>query len=78
MQMNRCSGAGNIRHDILHYKKKFEKCGTGDDETRSTLLDMGIKALRFVVLLLYENQMDISISLIIRREKSITKCVSFK
>ena len=45
---NRCAGAGHLRDDILHYRKELEKCPDGDDEHRSYIMDMGIKALRSV------------------------------
>ncbi|KAJ0985221.1 hypothetical protein J5N97_003577 [Dioscorea zingiberensis] len=41
-----CAGAGHLRDDIVHYRKELEKCPSDDDETRSYLTDMGIKALR--------------------------------
>jgi hypothetical protein len=37
-----------LRDDILQYKKALEKCNSHDDEARSYLMDMGIKALRLV------------------------------
>ncbi|CAL9065489.1 unnamed protein product [Musa banksii] len=46
MIIERCAGAGHLRDDILHYKKEFDKCPSDDDESRSYLMDMGIKALR--------------------------------
>ncbi|KAF6164665.1 hypothetical protein GIB67_035100 [Kingdonia uniflora] len=44
--IERCAGAGHLRDDILFYRKELEKCPRGDDEHRSYLMDMGIKALR--------------------------------
>lgn len=44
--IERCAGAGNLRHDILFYSKELEKFSNGDDEHRAYLMDMGIKALR--------------------------------
>ncbi|XP_078171859.1 metal ion-binding protein isoform X2 [Carex rostrata] len=44
--IDRCGGAGHLRDDILQYKKALEKCNSHDDEARSYLMDMGIKALR--------------------------------
>lgn len=49
----RCAGAGHLRDDILHYKKEFDKCPSDDDESRSYLMDMGIKALRLVYILIF-------------------------
>lgn len=46
--LHRCGGAGHLRDDILQYKKALEKCNSHDDEARSYLMDMGIKALRLV------------------------------
>ncbi|KAI3895478.1 hypothetical protein MKX03_035445 [Papaver bracteatum] len=46
MVIERCSGAGHLRDDIQYYKKRLEKCTNCDDENRSYLMDMGIKALR--------------------------------
>lgn len=46
--MCRCSGAGNLRDDILYYSKELAKFTDGDDEHRSYIMDMGIKALRLV------------------------------
>ncbi|OVA13484.1 hypothetical protein BVC80_379g10 [Macleaya cordata] len=43
--IERCAGAGHLRDDILYYRKQLEKCTNGDDENRSYLEDMGIKAL---------------------------------
>ncbi|XP_057829529.2 uncharacterized protein LOC131040594 isoform X1 [Cryptomeria japonica] len=42
--IDRCAGAGHLRNDILYYKKLLEECV--DDDDRSYLSDMGIKALR--------------------------------
>lgn len=44
----RCAGAGHLRDEIVHYRKELEKCPSDDEETRSYLMDMGIKALRSV------------------------------
>lgn len=44
----RCAGAGHLRDDILHYKRELDECPSDDDEHRSYLMDMGIKALRLV------------------------------
>ncbi|XP_072951302.1 uncharacterized protein [Typha angustifolia] len=44
--IDRCAGAGHLRDDILRHKKELEGCPSDDDETRSYLIDMGIKALR--------------------------------
>ncbi|KAF8008217.1 hypothetical protein BT93_K2020 [Corymbia citriodora subsp. variegata] len=44
--INRCAGAGHLQDDILYYRKELEKLSECDDEKRSYLMDMGIKALR--------------------------------
>ncbi|KAF3794398.1 Paladin protein [Nymphaea thermarum] len=44
--IDRCAGAGNLRDDILHYRKELQKCSDIDDENMAYLMDMGIKALR--------------------------------
>ncbi|XP_058077438.1 uncharacterized protein LOC131225856 isoform X2 [Magnolia sinica] len=44
--IERCAGAGHLRDDILHYRKELEKCHDCDEEKRSYIMDMGIKALR--------------------------------
>ncbi|XAR63978.1 hypothetical protein NMG60_11024154 [Bertholletia excelsa] len=44
--IERCSGAGHLRDDILYYTKELEKFPCIDDEHRAYLMDMGIKALR--------------------------------
>ncbi|XP_010035529.2 paladin isoform X2 [Eucalyptus grandis] len=44
--INRCAGAGHLQDDILYYRKELEKLSDCDDEKRSYLMDMGIKALR--------------------------------
>lgn len=44
MIIDKCAGAGHLRDDILYLKKQLETCA--DEELRSYLLDMGIKALR--------------------------------
>lgn len=43
----RCAGAGHLLGDILQYRKELEKLSDCDDEKRSFLMDMGIKALRY-------------------------------
>lgn len=50
-----------MRNDILNYKKELETSCGDDDETRSYLMDMGIKALRSVRL--HSSCCDNSISL---------------
>eukprot|EP00252_Welwitschia_mirabilis_P018623 TRINITY_DN4136_c0_g2_i1.p1 TRINITY_DN4136_c0_g2~~TRINITY_DN4136_c0_g2_i1.p1 ORF type:complete len:1265 (-),score=281.07 TRINITY_DN4136_c0_g2_i1:516-4310(-) len=42
--IDKCVGAGHLRKDILEYKKNLENCA--DEERRTYLSDMGIKALR--------------------------------
>ncbi|TVU46304.1 hypothetical protein EJB05_05830 [Eragrostis curvula] len=46
--IDRCSGAGHLREDILRYRKALQDCShdDDDDEERSYLSDMGTKALR--------------------------------
>ncbi|KAG0482268.1 hypothetical protein HPP92_010352 [Vanilla planifolia] len=44
--IERCALVGNIRDDILYYRKELQNCPIEDDETRAFLMDMGIKALR--------------------------------
>ncbi|KAI6672581.1 hypothetical protein NL676_000487 [Syzygium grande] len=44
--INRCAGAGHLQDDILYYRKELEKLSDCDDEKRSYLMDMGVKALR--------------------------------
>ncbi|XP_031379974.1 paladin isoform X4 [Punica granatum] len=48
--IDRCTGAGHLRDDILYYRKELEKIYDYDheeeEEQRSYLVDMGIKALR--------------------------------
>ncbi|XP_051141675.1 uncharacterized protein LOC127258753 isoform X2 [Andrographis paniculata] len=44
--IDRCSGAGHLRDDILYYGKELEKFSNVNDDHRAYLLDMGIKALR--------------------------------
>uniref|UniRef100_A0A1D1Y2D0 Paladin n=1 Tax=Anthurium amnicola TaxID=1678845 RepID=A0A1D1Y2D0_9ARAE len=46
MVIERCAGAGHLRDDIFHYRKELEKCLNGDEEMKSHVMDMGIKALR--------------------------------
>lgn len=48
--LSRCGGAGHIRDDILYYRKELEKIYNyeEDEERRSHLVDMGVKALRLV------------------------------
>lgn len=50
LSTNRCAGAGHVRDDIFFYRKELEKHPNEDDENRSFLMDMGIKALRLVQL----------------------------
>ncbi|KAH0465704.1 hypothetical protein IEQ34_005807 [Dendrobium chrysotoxum] len=44
----KCAGAGNLRDEILYYRKELLNCSSDDDETRSYIMDKGIKALRSV------------------------------
>uniref|UniRef100_A0A2P2MFN3 Uncharacterized protein MANES_01G236800 n=1 Tax=Rhizophora mucronata TaxID=61149 RepID=A0A2P2MFN3_RHIMU len=44
--IEKCSGAGHLRDHILYYFKELRKCHDCDEEQRSHLMDMGIKALR--------------------------------
>ncbi|PIA40733.1 hypothetical protein AQUCO_02400064v1 [Aquilegia coerulea] len=44
--IERCAGAGHLRDDILYYRKELEKCPIVDDENKTYLMDMSIKALR--------------------------------
>ncbi|XP_010245398.1 PREDICTED: paladin isoform X2 [Nelumbo nucifera] len=44
--IERCAGAGNLRDDILYYRRELENCHDCDDDKKGNLLDMGIKALR--------------------------------
>uniref|UniRef100_A0ACD5X113 Uncharacterized protein n=1 Tax=Avena sativa TaxID=4498 RepID=A0ACD5X113_AVESA len=46
--IDRCVGAGDLREDILQYRKALRDCShdDDDDEARSYLMDMGTKALR--------------------------------
>ncbi|CAN6317707.1 unnamed protein product [Urochloa humidicola] len=48
--IDRCSGAGHLREDILQYRKALQDCShdddDDDDEEHSYLTDMGTKALR--------------------------------
>uniref|UniRef100_A0ACD5WWN1 Uncharacterized protein n=1 Tax=Avena sativa TaxID=4498 RepID=A0ACD5WWN1_AVESA len=48
--IDRCVGAGDLREDILQYRKALRDCShdDDDDEARSYLMDMGTKALRYV------------------------------
>ncbi|KAG0479714.1 hypothetical protein HPP92_010572 [Vanilla planifolia] len=46
LRCTRCALVGNIRDDILYYRKELQNCPIEDDETRAFLMDMGIKALR--------------------------------
>ncbi|CAA7030575.1 unnamed protein product [Microthlaspi erraticum] len=41
-----CAGAGHLREDIVHYTKELNKLPITKDETRSYIMDMGVKALR--------------------------------
>ncbi|EMS46928.1 hypothetical protein TRIUR3_15350 [Triticum urartu] len=44
--IDRCVGAGDLREDILQYRKALRDCShDDDDEARSYLMDMGTKAL---------------------------------
>ncbi|KAF9620478.1 hypothetical protein IFM89_013095 [Coptis chinensis] len=49
--IERCAGAGHLQGDVLHYRKEIERCLDVDDENKSYLVDMGIKALRPLVAL---------------------------
>ncbi|KAF9595608.1 hypothetical protein IFM89_001357 [Coptis chinensis] len=42
--IERCEGAGHLRDNVLHYRKEIERCLDVDDENKSYLVDMGIKA----------------------------------
>lgn len=44
--IERCSGAGHIRDDIVHYMKELKQACGGNEEQQAYLIDMGIKALR--------------------------------
>lgn len=46
--IDRCAGAGDLREDILQYRKALRDCShdDDDDEARSYVMDMGTKALR--------------------------------
>lgn len=46
MIADRCADVGHLRDDIFQYKKELESCPGGDEELRSHIKDMGIKALR--------------------------------
>lgn len=50
--LSRSSGAGHLRDDILYYRKELQKIYNFEEkeEHRSYLLDMGIKALRLVLI----------------------------
>lgn len=50
--IERCSGAGHLRDDILYYIKELEKLSDNCDDHRAYLVDMGIKALRRYFLLI--------------------------
>ncbi|KAK9035697.1 hypothetical protein V6N11_077730 [Hibiscus sabdariffa] len=52
--IERCSGAGHLRDDILHYSKELEAVPHDDDDNRAYLMDMGIKALSNENVLVYE------------------------
>ncbi|XP_037496180.1 paladin isoform X2 [Jatropha curcas] len=43
--IDKCSGAGHLRDDILYYSKELKKNPDDDDEQRTCIMDMGIKAL---------------------------------
>lgn len=53
--LSRCGGAGHVRDDILYYRKELEKMYNyeEDEEHRAYLVDMGIKALRLVLISTY-------------------------
>ncbi|KAJ6809938.1 putative LRR receptor-like serine/threonine-protein kinase [Iris pallida] len=56
-----CTGAGHLRDDILHYRKEVEKYPNGDDEARSNIMDMGIKALRlYLCSIRYQERLSIN------------------
>ncbi|PKU85850.1 hypothetical protein MA16_Dca023660 [Dendrobium catenatum] len=44
--IERCADAGNLRDEILYYRNELLNCSSDDDETRSYIMDKGIKALR--------------------------------
>lgn len=44
----RCAGAGHLREDIVYHTKELNKLPVTKDETRSYIMDMGVKALRLV------------------------------
>ncbi|XP_078444624.1 metal ion-binding protein isoform X2 [Wolffia australiana] len=44
--IDRCAAAGHLRDDIFRHKKELERCADGDEELRTHIMDMGIKALR--------------------------------
>ncbi|XP_047316660.1 paladin-like isoform X2 [Impatiens glandulifera] len=44
--IERCAGAGHLKDDIVYYNKELEKLSDGDDDQKSFLMYMGIKALR--------------------------------
>ncbi|EPS73348.1 hypothetical protein M569_01409, partial [Genlisea aurea] len=51
--IDRCSGAGHLRDDILQYREEVEKLPDNNgDERRAFLIDMGVKALRRYFLLI--------------------------
>lgn len=52
LYVNRCAGAGHLRDDIFYYSKELEKFPDVDDEQGAYLMDMGIKALRYLMLVL--------------------------
>ncbi|KAL7200197.1 hypothetical protein ACSBR1_032173 [Camellia fascicularis] len=47
--IERCAGAGHLRDDIFCYSKELENFLDGDDEYQAYLMDMGTKALRYLV-----------------------------
>ncbi|KAK8954830.1 hypothetical protein KSP39_PZI001610 [Platanthera zijinensis] len=44
--IERCADAGNLWDEILYYRKELQNCPSDDEESRGSLMDMGIKALR--------------------------------
>lgn len=44
--IDRCQVAGNLCNDILFYKQQLRCCASGNEDLRTYVLDMGIKALR--------------------------------
>lgn len=50
--VKRCAGAGHLRDDIFYYTRELEKFPDIDDEQGAYIMDMGIKALRYLMLFL--------------------------